>query len=155
MLIEKLDSKYVDSLDERVRAIIGVPKEFLDNDVISSVPFLIQAASFLNSRVAEYEADYGEILKNYEPYFRISYIYYICYLLCSGMYSRLPKQMENVSTKTILQSTDWDSLALQYLDKANEMVDKAIEEMTGEEQSLGTTFAVLSDESTYPNTTNM
>ena len=63
--------------------------------------------------------------------------------------------MENVSTKTVLQTTDWDKMALDFLDKANEMLDKAIEELTGEEESLGTTMAILSEESTYPNTINM
>ena len=63
--------------------------------------------------------------------------------------------MENVSTKTVLQTTDWDKMALDFLDKANEMLDKAIEELTGEEEFLGTTMATLSEESTYPNTINM
>ena len=155
MFIKDINESYVKELPIRVRAIMGVPAELLEDNVILSPTFLIQAGSFINSRLAEYETDYEEQLSNYNYYFEISYIYYVCYLLCAGMYSRLPKQMENVSTKTVLQTTDWDKMALDFLDKANEMLDKAIEELTGEEESLGTTMAILSEESTYPNTINM
>ena len=82
----------------------------------------------------------------------IAYVYYICYLLCTGMYARLPKQMENISTKTILLSIDWDSKAAELLNKCDEIIDEILEELDGEEINYGNTFAVLSDESEYPNT---
>lgn len=151
MYIEKMEDSYVSDLPTRSRAILGVPMEFIDDDVILSPTYLIQSASFINARLAEYE-DYKEDFNNY--YIQISYIYYVCYLLCSGMYARLPHQMENVNTKTVLQTIDWDKKALEYLDKANEMLDQAIEELLGED-SIGNSFATLSDETSYPNTTNM
>ena len=74
----------------------------------------------------------------------IAYLYYICYLLCTGMYARLPKQMENVSTKTILQNIDWDSKALEMLNKCDEILDEILAELDDSFQ-YGNTFAVLSD----------
>lgn len=151
MFIEKIENPYVVDLPTRSRAILGVPYEFIEDDVILSPTYLIQSASFINSKLSEYE-EYKEEVNSY--YIQISYIYYICYLLCSGMYARLPHQMENVNTKTVLQTIDWDKKALEYLDKANEMIDQAVEELLGED-SIGNSFATLSEETIYPNTTNM
>ena len=57
---------------------MGVPAELLEDNVILSPTFLIQAGSFINSRLVEYETDYEEQLSNYNYYFEISYIYYVC-----------------------------------------------------------------------------
>lgn len=183
-------------LGEQVRAILGVPEEYLSNSVISSPVFLKQAERYINKQIASYEEkneelepelpippdnnDNDEILdaelnedKNItnptlEPIkpiypekekedsttimlLKIAYIYYVCYLLCLGMYSRLPKQMENVNTKTILLSINWNQMAEDMLKKCDELIDEAIEEL-GEEVDDGNTFAVLSDASEYPNT---
>lgn len=86
-----------------------------------------------------------------ENLIEIAIIYYICYLLCPGMYSRLPKQMENVSTKTVLQSIDWDKMALDMLGKCNEILEEAILEVS-DDIDYSVSFAVLTDSSEYPNT---
>lgn len=149
MKIEFLDSDGVTTIDElpkRVRAILGVPEELLTDDVILSIDFLIQAEAYVNNKIKEYEGLNEALIE-------IAYIYYICYLLCLGMYSRLPKQMENLSTKTVLQTIDWDSKALECLGKSNELILDTINEV--EEEDMYNTAATLSDETTYPNTVNM
>ena len=61
--------------------------------------------------------------------------------------------MENLSTKTVLQTIDWDSKALECLEKSNELILDTINEV--EEETMYNTAATLSDETTYPNTVNM
>lgn len=136
----------IEALSARVRAILGVPEELLTDDVILSKDFLIQANNYVNKKIQEYEELNAGLLE-------IAYIYYVCYLLCLGMYARLPKQMENISTKTVLQTIDWDAKALECLDKSNELILETIDDI--EEQDIYSTAATLSDETTYPNTTNM
>lgn len=129
----------------RVRAIIGVPEELLPDDVISSPTFLVKSKKYILKRIGG-EDILSQLDKNL---IRIAYLYYICYLLCSGMYARVPKQMENLSTKTILLSIDWDARALDMLGQCNETLDMALEDI--EEQEYYGTFANLTDESPYPN----
>lgn len=140
------DETQIEELPKRVRAILGVPEELLEDDVILSKDFLIQADSYVNKQIQEYEGLNESLIE-------IAYIYYVCYLLCLGMYSRLPKQMENLSTKTVLQTIDWDSKALECLDKSNEIILDTISEI--EDENIYNTSATLSNETTYPNTTNM
>lgn len=147
MNIDFVKENRIDDLGNRVRAILGVPEEILTDEIISSPTFLFKAQRFVNNRIAEFEEIDVE-----RDLLDISYLYYICYLLCPGMYARLPKQMENLSTKTIMQSINWDEKALEMLDKANETLDNALEEFE-EDVGIGNTFAVLSDASDYPNTT--
>ena len=147
MNIDFVKENRIDDLGNRVRAILGVPEEILTDEIISSPTFLFKAQRFVNNRIAEFEEIDVE-----RDLLDISYLYYICYLLCPGMYARLPKQMENISTKTIMQSINWDEKALEMLDKANETLDNALEEFE-EDVGIGNTFAVLSDASDYPNTT--
>jgi hypothetical protein len=134
-------------LGTRIRAIIGVPEEILENDIISSPTFKIRASKYINKQISDYSE---EELKTSLELLDISYLYYICYLLCAGMYARLPKQMENKSTKTIMQSIDWDSKALDMLNKCNDILDEIISEID-DEFEYGNTFATLTDESEYPN----
>lgn len=138
--------RQVKDLGTRVRAILGVPEEYLSDDVVSSPTFTIKASKYVNKKISEIENDNID-----ESLLNISYIYYVCYLLCPGMYARLPKQMENVNTKTILLSIDWNTRALEMLDKCNETISEALEDI-GEEVEFGNTFAVLTNESEYPNT---
>ena len=140
------DETQIEELPKRVRAILGVPEELLEDDVILSKDFLIQADSYVNKQIQEYEGLNESLIE-------IAYIYYVCYLLCLGMHSRLPKQMENLSTKTVLQTIDWDSKALECLDKSNEIILDTISEI--EDENIYNTSATLSNETTYPNTTNM
>lgn len=150
MKIDFVEENKIEDLGIRVRAIMGVPEEMLTDDVISSPTFLIKAEKYINNNIKDVEeTEDNPIDKNL---LNIAYLYYICYLLCPGMYSRLPKQMENKSTKTILQSTDWDKKALEFLDLANATLEDALEDYE-EDNTFGDTFAVLSDESEYPNTT--
>ena len=143
MTIDFVEKSKIENLGIRVRAILGVPEDFLTDDIISSPTFLIKANKYINKNIEDYNGlDEGLI--------SIAFIYYICYLLCSGMSARLPKQMENVNTKTILQSIDWDSKALEMLNQCNETLEEILEEV--EDIQYGATFAVLSDSSDYPNT---
>ena len=143
MTIDFIQENKIEDLNTRVRAILGVPEDFLTDDIISSPTFIVKADKYINKSIKEYE-DLDENLIN------IAYIYYVCYLLCTGMYARLPRQMEDVNTKTILQNIDWDSKALEMLDMCNSTLEDAIEEI--EDVSYGDTFAVLTDSSDYPNT---
>lgn len=142
MTIDFIEKDKVDDLNIRARAILGIPEEFLEDNVISSPTFIIKANKYINKKIEDYE----ELDKSL---ITIAYIYYVCYLLCVGMPSRLPKQMENVNTKTVLQNIDWDAKALDMLDKCNETLEEAIED---DDVQYGATFAVLSDASEYPNT---
>lgn len=142
MTIDFVKKNKVSDLNLRVRAILGVPEEFLEDKDISSPTFIIKANKYINKKIEDYE-------ELDESLITIAYIYYVCYLLCTGMPARLPKQMENVNTKTILQNIDWTSKALEMLDACNDTLEEAIED---DEVEYGATFAVLSDVSEYPNT---
>ena len=135
-------------LGTRIRAILGVPEEILDDSVINSPTFKIKAGNYINKKISDYTEEQFSL--NLEL-LDIAYLYYVCYLLCTGMYARLPKQMENVSTKTILQTIDWDSKALEMLNKCDEILDEILSELDDNFQ-YGNTFAVLTDASDYPNT---
>ncbi len=143
------EKKMEKELGARVRAVLGVPEEFLTDDVILSPVFTKKADKYVNKKIAEIDEDNSDIDTSL---LGIAYIYYVCYLLCPGMYARLPKQMENLSTKTILLSIDWDSRALEMLDRCNDIIDGALEDI-GEDIETSNSFAVLTDASEYPNTT--
>ena len=132
----------------RIRAIMGVPEEILDDEVINSPTFKVKANKYINKKITDYTEE--QLSPSFEL-LDIAYLYYIGYLLCTGMYARLPKQMENVSTKTILQTIDWDSKALEMLNKCDEILDEILSELDDNFQ-YGNTFAVLTDTSEYPNT---
>lgn len=134
-------------ISERVLAILGLPKEILTEEIISSPIFIEQAENYINKNISEYLELIDE--KN-TGLLDISAMYYISYLLCLGMDARLPKQMENLSTKTVLNSIDWDEKALEMLAKADEMLDDFLEDYTDE--TGYNTFAELSDEMQYPGT---
>lgn len=136
-----------DAIGKRVRAILGVPEAILTNEIISSSIFKKQAENYINKNIK----DYLELVdKNNTNLLEISSMYYIAYLLCTGMDSRLPKQMENLSTKTVLNSINWDEKALEMLNKADEVLDDFLEDYTDEDGY--NTFADLSDEMDYPET---
>lgn len=143
MTIDFIDKNKIEDLNTRVRAILGVPEDFLEDSVISSPTFIRKADRYVNKKIEEYEGLDVVLLD-------IAFVYYVSYLLCFGMSARLPKQMENVNTKTILQSIDWDTKALELLEQCNEALEEAIEEV--DDIQYGATFAVLSDSSEYPNT---
>lgn len=140
-----LEQNPIEDLEDRVRAIMGVPELILIDDVISSPVFLARAEKYINRQIKEYE----ELDENLV---QIATLYYICYLLCPGMYARLPKQMENVSTKTVLQNIDWDKMALDMLAKCNEVLEEALLEID-EDVDYSVSFAVLTNSSEYPNET--
>lgn len=144
MTVDFTENK-IDDLPIRVRAIMGVPDLILLDDVISSPDFLLRANKYINKIIKEYEDLDTSLLE-------IAAIYYICYLICPGMYARLPKQMENTSTKTILQSINWDSMAIEMLGKCNEILDDAISEVN-DDIDYSVSFAVLTSSSEYPNDT--
>lgn len=140
--------EYVIELEEaevskRVRSIIGIPEGFLEDDVISSPVFLKQTENYINKHIE----DYYDLIED-TTMLDICSMYYISYLLCVGMEARLPHQMENLSTKTILQTINWDEKALQFLDKANEILDDFLEEF--EDENYSATIIDISDEMEYP-----
>ena len=144
-----------EELGIKVRAILGVPEEILTDEIISSPVFKMRASKYINKKVNSYISEATEEITIEDidkDLLNIAYDYYICYLLCSGMNARLPKQMENVSTKTILQTINWDEKALEMLQTCDDTIDSLMEDIIGE-SDLGFTFAVLTDESEYPNTT--
>lgn len=143
-MVINLEDNPIDELGIRVRAIMGVPELVLLDDIISSPVFITKAEKYINKNIEEYEGLDERLIE-------IATIYYICYLLCPGMYARLPKQMENVSTKTVLQSIDWDKMAIDMLGKCNEILEEAISEVT-DDIDYSVSFAVLTDSSEYPNT---
>lgn len=134
-------------VSERVRAILGVPQEILTDDIISSSIFKEQAENYINKNINEY---LELIDKNNTNLLDISAMYYISYLLCTGMDARLPKQMENLSTKTVLNSINWDEKALEMLAKADEILDDFLEDYT--DDNGYNSFVELSDEMEYPET---
>lgn len=133
----------IQELPSKVRAVMGVPELILTDEIIISPIFKSRAEKYINSKISEYEDLDINLLQ-------IVAVYYISYLLCPGMYARLPKQMENLSTKTILQSIDWNQLAEDLLNKCNDLIDEAIAELE-DDVTYSATYAVLSDEATYPN----
>ena len=138
-----LEENPIDELEVRVRAIMGVPELILLDDTISSPVFLKRAEYYINKNIKDYEELDTSLIE-------IATIYYICYLLCPGMYARLPKQLENTSTKTILQTIDWDNMAIEMLNKCNEILDEAIAQVD-EDIDYSVSFATLTDSSEYPN----
>ena len=136
-----------EAIGKRIRAILGMPEGFLDNEVISSSIFIKQAENYINKNISEYLELIDE---NNVNLLEISSMYYISYLLCTGMDARLPKQMENLSTKTVLNSINWDDKALEMLNKADEILDDFLEDYT--DDNGYNTFADLSDEMDYPET---
>lgn len=147
-MIEKYEIKLgTEAIGKRVRAIIGIPEAILTDEIISSSIFKVQAEKYINKNISKY---YDEIDKNSIGLLDISSMYYISYLLCIGMDARLPKQMENLSTKTVLDSINWDEKALELLAKADEILDDFLADFTDE--TGYNTFADLSDEMSYPET---
>ena len=140
-----LNEKPIENLEDRVRAILGTPELLVVDDVISSPIFLAKAENYINKKIKDYDGLDESLIQ-------IATIYYICYLLCPGMYARIPKQMENTSTKTILQSIDWDKMAIEMLGNCDEILEDAISEVS-DDIDYSVSFAVLTDASEYPNTT--
>ena len=86
-MVINLEDNPIDELGIRVRAIMGVPELVLLDEIISSPVFITKAEKYINKNIEEYEELDKRLIE-------IATIYYICYLLCPGMYARLPKQME-------------------------------------------------------------
>lgn len=133
---------------KRIRAILGVPEAVLTDEVISSLTFIKKTELYINRQIKDYinyindETEYGLL--------NVAAMYYLSYLLCVGMDARLPKQMENLSTKTILQNISWDAKALEMLEKAQESISDFLSEYDIDEVDYSMTFADLSDEMEYP-----
>lgn len=142
-----LDHFEKETVGKRVRAILGVPETFLTNEVISSPEFYEKTKKYINKNIKDYLEDLPE--KYDTGLLDIASMYYIAYLLCVGMDARLPKQMENLSTKTIMQAINWDEKALELLDRCQEALDDFLEEYDIEEDFY-TSIIDLSDESEYP-----
>lgn len=147
-MIDKFEIKLgEEAIGKRIRAILGVPEAILTNEIISSSIFKEQAENFINKNIAEF---LELIDKNNTNLLEISSMYYIAYLLCSGMDARLPKQMENLSTKTVLNSINWDEKAIEMLNMSNEILEEFLEDYS--DDNGYNTFADLSDEMEYPET---
>jgi len=136
-----------EAIGKRIRAILGIPEGFLDDEVISSSIFIKETENYINKNIKEYLELIDE---NNLNLLEISSMYYMSYLLCTGMDARLPKQMENLSTKTVLNSINWDEKALEMLAKADEILDDFLDDYSDE--TGYNSFAELSDEMEYPET---
>ena len=137
-----------EEVGKRVRAIIGVPEPFLSDDVISSPVFVKKTESYINNSIKEYL----ELIEESNGLLDVASMYYLSYLLCVGMEARLPKQMENLSTKTLLQNVSWDKKALSMFNDAEETLGLLFDEYDIDEGNLYGTFAELSSEMDYPET---
>lgn len=136
-----------EAIGKRIRAILGIPEGFLDDEVISSSIFIKETENYINKNIKEYLELIDE---NNLNLLEISSMYYMSYLLCTGMDARLPKQMENLSTKTVLNSINWDEKALEMLAKADEILNDFLDDYSDE--TGYNSFAELSDEMEYPET---
>lgn len=136
-----------ETIAERVKAVIGVPEVFLEDEVITSPVYKDKAIIYINKQLKEI-ADI-EIDDNTQLLIDMAGIYYICHLLCISMQVRLPNRMENISTKTLLQQIDWYKFAEEMLGRAEDILDEILEDNGIE--ILGSTIVALSDETTYPN----
>ena len=147
-MIEKYELELNRSdIAKRVRSIIGIPTELLTDEIISSPIFITQTENFINKAIKDH---LEEIDENDTDLLDICAMYYISYLLCVGMDARLPRQMENLSTKTILNNINWDEKALELLDTAQEILDDFLEEF--DDSDYYSTIADISDEMEYPET---
>ena len=140
----KISHEYI---QKRVISILGVPEQLLSEEVVSSPIFIKQTENYINKAIKNY---LDLIDEENTGLLEVSSMYYLSYLLCIGMDARLPKQMENLSTKTVLNSINWDEKALELLAKAEEALDDFLEEF--EDENGYNTFAELSDEMEYPET---
>lgn len=134
-------------LVERVTAVIGIPKELLNPENVVSPEYKIKAKNYIKRRLANIIDDIQSFEKET---IRMAYIYYIVYLISPTMPVRLPQRMENISTKTLLQTIDWNSFADEMLNRCDELLNELLEDH-GEEITLGNTFVELSDSVPYPN----
>ena len=134
----------------RVKAIMGVPDVFLEDEVITSPAYKDKAELYINKSLKELlELEDIELTDDLQALIDMAGTYYICYSLCVSMPLRIPNRMENISTKTLLQQIDWYKFAEEMLKRADEILDDILEENDIEFQ--GGTIVALSDETTYPN----
>lgn len=140
------------TISNRVKSVIGVPDAFLSDSTITSPDFKVQAETYINDQLSEIVDNYPEETKpeQLQSKINVSAIYYICSQLAISMPVRLPIRMENISTKTLLQTIDWFKFSEEMLGRCNSILDDILED-EGVESVLGNTFIALSDETTYPN----
>lgn len=142
-------------LSSRVKSVIGIPDAFLNDSVITSPDFKYKAEIYINSQLNElneiYEEEEKEVSEEVQRLIDMSAIYYIAYLLCVSMPVRLPNRMENISTKTLLQTIDWYKFAEEMLGRCDDLLSKILEDEEVDSSTLGNTVIALSDETTYPN----
>ena len=133
----------------RVREVFGIDEVFLTDSEITSPIIKTKFNQYLQS----YLKDLGDVEiteENEINLLDVAQVYYTCYHLCFGMDVRLPNKMENVNTKTTLQSIDWAAKAAEMLKNCDEMLDDILEEEGFVTISMATIIDI-SDESPYPN----
>lgn len=144
-----LDEK---ALSSRVKSLIGIPDAFLSDSVITSPDFKLKAQKYINKQLVQIADNYNEsITDELQDLVNMSGVYYIAYLLCVTMPVRLPVRMENISTKTLLQTIDWGKFADEMLGRCDDILTGVLED-EGIEMISGSTIIALSDEMSYPNT---
>lgn len=132
---------------ERVIAVMGIPGEFLNQEDIVSPEYKIKAEKYILKKIKEIVDE----LKDFEKEsVRMAYIYYLIYLISPSMPVRLPQRMENISTKTLLQSIDWKEFGEEMLKRCDDLLDELLEDHDIE-LPIGNTFVELSDQVPYPN----
>lgn len=132
---------------ERVISVIGIPKELLNPEDIVSPEYKIKAEKYIKRKLSNILNDIQEFEK---LDIKMAYIYYLVYLIAPSMPVRLPQRMENISTKTLLQTIDWNSFAEEMLNRCDELLDNLLEDY-GEELLVGNTMIDLSNSVPYPN----
>ena len=141
------------TISSRVKSVIGVPDAFLSDSAITSPDFKVQAETYINDQLSEIADNYVDktIPEQLQSKINVSAIYYMCSQLAISMPVRLPIRMENISTKTLLQTIDWFKFSEEMLGRCDSILENILED-EGIESVLGNTMIALSDETTYPNT---
>lgn len=135
---------------DRVRWNLGVHEVFLGNQEILSPIFEVRFNKYIEEYLSEIENIDIEN-ESIKELLDVSKVYYFCYLLCPGMYARLPERMENVSTKTLLQSIDWFKMQGEMLSNCNDVLDNILG-FYEVDIDFSSSVIDLTDEAQYPNT---
>lgn len=140
------------NLATRVKSVIGVPDAFLSDDVVTSPDFKDKAQEYINNQLYDIREKYqDEVPEDIQSKIDMSAVYYICSLIGVTMPVRLPIRMENISTKTLLQTIDWYKFSEEMLSRCDSILSNMLKD-EGITDDLGSTIIVLTDETVYPNT---
>lgn len=136
-----------EELADRVISVIGIPKELLNPEDIVSPEYKIKAEKYIMRKL---KAILDEIQDYEVESVKMAGVYYVTYLIAPSMPVRLPQRMENISTKTLLQTIDWLAFADEMLNRCDDLLNDLLLDHDIE-LTYGTTLIDLSDAAPYPN----